>query len=255
MSDMRSKHYVIGFGGAKGAGKDTAAQMLATELSSDGTPVTVMGMSDVLRDAIRLVSPLVMVPNDHTLSPHIVGPNRELNEVLSSTNWAIHPTGNDEVTIWVYDSLELGLKQELGMTQEEAYTELKRVPYIRSFLQTLGTEVGRNLIHPEIWVQVAHRRIREALKHGHVIITGIRFPNELEMFSVDPPKFDAEGFSVYVDRDTAAGDSHPSETSVSSKDFELYVDNSGTLEELESVRVPALHQIIEGIANRRHIIF
>jgi hypothetical protein len=252
MSDMRSKHYVIGFGGAKGAGKDTAAHMLAKELSSDGTPVTVMGMSDVLRDAIRILNPLIVVPNAHTLTPNIIGPNRSLNELMGDAFGAISPEADSDAVIWHYTYLEDALAESLGLTPEAAYTELKRVIHVREFLQKLGTEVGRDLIHPAVWVEVAARRIHEGLKTGHVIVTGIRFPNELAMF--EPQRYhNDEAFSVYVDRDTAAGDMHASETSVSPKDFELYVDNSGTLEELEAVRVPALRQIIDGIANRRKL--
>lgn len=49
----------------------------------------------------------------------------------------------------------------------------------RRLLQTLGTEWGRDLIHPEIWVLSTLRRI-EFSDAPLVVITDVRFPNEAE---------------------------------------------------------------------------
>ena len=54
---------------------------------------------------------------------------------------------------------------------------------IRYMLQTLGTEWGRNLIHPDIWILEAERRLKQmsnANDTDGVIITDCRFPNEAD---------------------------------------------------------------------------
>ncbi len=48
----------------------------------------------------------------------------------------------------------------------------------RRLLQTLGTDWGRNMIHPEIWVMATMQRADVAA--GDICITDVRFPNEAE---------------------------------------------------------------------------
>jgi GTPase SAR1 family protein len=47
-------------------------------------------------------------------------------------------------------------------------------------LQVLGTDWGRERLGPHVWVEMAHKRIKESLKDARaiVIIDDLRFPNE-----------------------------------------------------------------------------
>ncbi len=47
----------------------------------------------------------------------------------------------------------------------------------RRLLQTLGTDWGRNMIHPEIWVMATMQKI-EASPEFNFCLTDVRFPNE-----------------------------------------------------------------------------
>ena len=53
----------------------------------------------------------------------------------------------------------------------------------RRMLQTLGTEWGRETIHPEIWIRIARERIQLIQEMGgtNIVITDVRFDNEAEM--------------------------------------------------------------------------
>lgn len=52
----------------------------------------------------------------------------------------------------------------------------------RRAMQTLGTEWGRHLIHPDLWVRLAEAPVCAALDHGgRVVIDDLRFPNEAAM--------------------------------------------------------------------------
>jgi hypothetical protein len=134
----------------------------------------------------------------------------------------------------------------------------------RLLLQLLGTECGREIIHPNIWVNalfVDYKVIGDNLLEGEIrkvrdedliypnwIITDMRFPNELEAVK------DRGGITIRVNRfmKTQKGmpknrrgnymvsqptDNHPSETALDNAEFDYMIDNNGTIEELiEQVR-------------------
>lgn len=114
------------------------------------------------------------------------------------------------------------------------YTEAKKHSDVRVYLQKLGTEVGRDMIDPDVWVRIAEKKIRALWAEGKdVVITAMRFPNEVAMVER------MGGESVWVNRtapDDAESDesvsAHTSEGSVSEEDFELRIENDGTLEDL-----------------------
>lgn len=52
----------------------------------------------------------------------------------------------------------------------------------RELMQTLGTEWGRNCVHPDIWLLTAREAIQDAWHQGQsVVITDVRFENEAQM--------------------------------------------------------------------------
>ena len=52
----------------------------------------------------------------------------------------------------------------------------------RHILQTLGTEFGRNCIHPDVWLMSWEHRARQLLEAGHsVVADDIRYANEAAM--------------------------------------------------------------------------
>ena len=49
----------------------------------------------------------------------------------------------------------------------------------RQLMQTLGTEWGRELVHPDIWIRRAERLLANYRRiSASVVITDVRFPNE-----------------------------------------------------------------------------
>ena len=69
----------------------------------------------------------------------------------------------------------------IGLTEREIEGDLKEVPCPalmgrtpRHALVTLGTEWGRDLIHPDLWVNAWHR----TLPAGNVVTEDLRFRNE-----------------------------------------------------------------------------
>jgi hypothetical protein len=125
----------------------------------------------------------------------------------------------------------------------------------RLLMQLLGTECGRNIIHPNIWVNSLFADYRKSLKivdldqeenvkleetgvYPNWIITDLRFPNELQAVK------DRGGITIKVNRsfnhkmgskETNTLDLtplHPSEIALDSAEFDYVIDNNSTIGEL-----------------------
>jgi hypothetical protein len=113
----------------------------------------------------------------------------------------------------------------------------------RKLLQLLGTECGRNIIHPNIWVNATMvdynpisgtmdvRRSKETFPNW--IITDMRFPNELEAIK------NRNGITIRINRGLVERTGkliqepeHISETALNNAKFDYVIENDGTIEEL-----------------------
>lgn len=112
-------------------------------------------------------------------------------------------------------------------SEEEALTELhSEILTPRLILQLLGTEGGRDVIHPNIWVNATLGNLTE---NDFCIVTDVRFPNEVEGIKK------RKGIVVRVVRPSKVSTStHPSETALNEyQDWDYVIINDGTLEDLE----------------------
>jgi len=112
----------------------------------------------------------------------------------------------------------------------------------RLLLQLLGTDAGRNIIHPDIWVNSLMSQYKpypqlyldyDSLPNW--IFTDVRFPNEAKAIS------DKNGILIRVNRKTYSEyrgklvetfNVHPSETALDDYTFTHVIDNNGTIEDL-----------------------
>ena len=65
--------------------------------------------------------------------------------------------------------------------QSQPWSQVKDDPEVRRLMQVLGTEVGRNLFDPDLWVRLAKRKLESTLSVGDVVVTDVRFPNEARL--------------------------------------------------------------------------
>ena len=95
----------------------------------------------------------------------------------------------------------------------------KEIPWLsggmtgRKLLQLCGTEFGRDMVDPDIWVKVARRKVEPLVDMGlHVFVDDLRFDNEARMIR------SLGGYVVEVERDgyEYESDKHKSEFGVSS---------------------------------------
>ncbi len=116
---------------------------------------------------------------------------------------------------------------------------------MRHLLQTLGTDWGRNMIHPELWVLCASRSIAAACDNGDsVVVEDVRFDDEARYIR------SRGGLIVHITRDTGLVDQHASESGVVVDDGDLVIVNSGEMERfrfdvLDSLGVEDLESVYE----------
>ncbi|MBT2484760.1 MULTISPECIES: hypothetical protein [unclassified Microbacterium] len=156
-----------------------------------------------------------------------LGMSDALHEAMLAIDPIVEAYGN------VYDT-EVEFARYSELIAEVGYVEAKKIPEVRRLLQQLGTEVGRNMIGENVWVQIMARKIDDHRAAGHpVVVTGIRFPNEVRMIA------QLGGQALWIERPgvhapTAGTAAHASENSVSADDFHSTLLNDGTLAELEA---------------------
>jgi hypothetical protein len=197
---------LLGLGGKLRAGKDAVGDYLA-----ENKNFVKLGMSDALNEALLKLDPWIPVVGERVVE-----------------HWE---TEEESGTKYYYEGDWLRYRKFHELL---GYVEAKKNPEVRRLLQVLGTEVGREMIDPDVWVKIAEAKIKKLWSEGHnVVITAVRFPNELEMIAR------LGGTTVWVERPEEArgvsegvNGAHASETSVSRDDFDLTIDNTGTLEDL-----------------------
>lgn len=128
----------------------------------------------------------------------------------------------------------------VGFTQEQLYGDQKEVldhdlgitP--RHAMQTLGTDWGRDLIAPDIWVKLWKRKAQSLIDVGaSVVADDVRFKNEAQAIR------DLGGVILLINRDGLERGNHVSESCPVVADFVIH--NNGSESELHS----AIRAIVE----------
>lgn len=101
----------------------------------------------------------------------------------------------------------------------------------RQLMQTLGTEWGRQLVDPDIWVTQTRRwcqSFHDDDPEAAIILTDVRFQNEADFIRRNG------GVLIHIKRQNAgAVASHSSESGVDYReDIDFVIHNNGTLDEL-----------------------
>lgn len=145
--------------------------------------------------------------------------NREFKETPLGKEWWHYKLKSGAISpIWHYaDKVH-------NATCKECYL-VKPTP--RLFLQLLGTQAGRQLFHPNIWVNILISRYKSDQKW---IISDVRFPNEVKAIK------DKGGVVVRIHRPsilTNGQELHESETALDNyNNFDHTFINDGSIEDL-----------------------
>lgn len=203
---------VIGLGGKLRSGKDTVADYLAS--NHDFVKI---GMSDALRLALYTQNPWIHITEAEA---------RHLFELTGSAAVAMGSTG----VRTIISPFDQWIKYRV-IEDAVGYTEAKDAAgEVREALQVLGTEVGRQIIGENVWVDIAERGIAEYRAQGRsVALTGVRFENEQSMIRR------IGGTLAWIERpglDTATAHAAHASEQATGEDFDLTISNAGTLHDL-----------------------
>jgi len=144
---------------------------------------------------------------------HLTWPVKLVAEIPSDMP-GLHP-----YNVSAYTTPETYLQHRPHSTLEE------RSMTVREVLQFIGTELFRNQLDPDVWLNSIF--LKPWREDDVVIIADARFPNEAEIAREN-------GLLIGIERDTGlVSDGHKSETALD--DFVNYhytIDNNGSFEEL-----------------------
>ena len=253
---------IIGISGKIGSGKDTVGriiQMLIAEKSEAYRPamwslealfsnrtdvskyltlhsnVEIKKFADTLKDIVCMLIGCTREQLE----------NQEFKNTELGEEWNCYKYQSD------YNVFSLTLDKEkayyLSYSKPENIIEQRLTP--RLLLQLLGTECGRDIIHPNIWVNALFsnyipKQIGYEFNYSHWIITDMRFPNELKAVK------SRGGITIRVNRNTCncvtqdmaetcnnkcsnnTHLQHSSETALDNAEFDYTIENNGTIEEL-----------------------
>ncbi len=104
----------------------------------------------------------------------------------------------------------------------------------RYLLQTLGTNYGRDCIHPNIWIKIA---LRKTVGYSRCVFTDVRFKNEAFMLRQHHFTPDTQIWRIErpgCDGKNSNGTWHASECEVPLIDVNCTLKNNGTIIDLES---------------------
>lgn len=135
---------IIGLVGRKQHGKSTVANHLVEQHG-----FIQLNFADALRDVVRTLNPYVRM--EHDTDPTLdTGEYRRYNALLN----------------------------------DYGYERAKAFPEVRRLLQVLGTEVGRDIIGLNIWVDIVLNRVAtiylDSTIEPDIVIADVRFENEID---------------------------------------------------------------------------
>ena len=177
---------IIGLNGKAGSGKDAFAGFLGE------VGFTRYAFADAVREAALTINPIL------------------------STNWRASPEHDPKL-----EELRLA-----DVVESYGWDRAKReIAEVRRLLQVIGTEMGRNILGENCWVDIVAKQIAQG--DGKAVIADLRFPNEAEYVKEN------DGLIVNIIRDRnphAINTAHPSEQYKPDADIVIY--NDGSLEDL-----------------------
>ena len=189
--------------------------------------------------------------------------DREFKETKLGEEWDKFKVVRTKITkferideVFYFSTIEEANKFKLNNLNYDYFGKIEKVEMTpRLMLQLLGTDCGREIIHPSIWVNSLMTEYKSKLSsnnpvddldweprfiYPNFIITDTRFPNELEAVKK------REGITIRVNRNfegkwidkqewdlhTKGIVPHESETALDNSTFDYEIINDGTISEL-----------------------
>jgi hypothetical protein len=168
---------ILMLAGNAGVGKDTVAKEIAVKVPS----THMISQAEPIKEAVRQLG---------ATQEQLYGPSEARNTPISFNKGVLETYSLDgpDTDYYAHQICKKFAADGLGDLKHfhpvrKWLTNPKYVYQgvtVRSLLQTLGTECGRNNIHPDIWINLAINRAYGLLRTENlVVITDGRFRNEI----------------------------------------------------------------------------
>ncbi len=242
---------IVGISGKKQSGKNTVAliwQYLYDYYSNNYTyPITVEDFKEYVKNNDHLKSVWIQKSFAHKIKQITCILLGCTMEQLEDPIFKETPLG-EEWWVWVYYEepttwdRTLTIHEEIAKRNDTSGMAKQRKLTPRMLMQMLGTEFGRDMVHPNLWVnslfsEYLPKKLSIGIdkygvqtiidKYPSWVITDVRFFNEVKAIK------DREGILIRVNRDSDSKDSHVSENElITYKDWDYVIDNNYSLSEL-----------------------
>lgn len=158
--------------------------------------------------------------------------DRDFKDQELSQEWWYHKAGFVNADGSEIEQRLISYTEELTEEISIAHTStlMKLTP--RVMLQLLGTEAGRNIIHPNIWVNALFSTYTS---ESNWVITDCRFPNEAEAIKQRGGKLIRLNriYDTPLTEEQIAISQHPSETGLDNyQGFDALIENDGSILDL-----------------------
>lgn len=219
---------IIGISGKAGSGKDVIAEMFKlcefaeqkrlTTLSKPQTDEEMLFLIRMIKSSlVHNVEVIRFADKVKDIVCSIIGctrtqlEDRQFKETPLGEEWWYYKSG-DTIIPYHYNN-------------PHPY-ELLIKPTPRLFLQQIGTECGRNIIHPNVWINATANLIKMYKGNCTFIIPDLRFLNEKRWLE------NQNGITIRVRRDNLPTMNHESETALDNEPHDYIILNNGTLYDL-----------------------
>jgi hypothetical protein len=188
--------HLIGFGGYPRVGKDTASNILVERFGFERR-----AFGDLVKDGLLATDPYV------PLTSGLV--NRDGSEMFQLKRLSeiiIEPVRN-------------------GLSWSESWDHAKDIPEVRRLLEQFATDFGRNVLHPELWVQFAFMKMEENPSE-RVVFSDVRYPEESNAIRT------RHGRVVRIDRPGVGPLNDHDAQRIAATRWDTKIVNDGTVEDL-----------------------
>lgn len=221
---------MIGLSGKAGSGKTLARKLIVEKLINLNVPEELIITDSFANPVRKIVAELTGCTTDDLLKSEfknkilsekwtkykIISKNKDLNSFDYNIN-------NKHELIDIFHSL-IHLNENIDINVSSA------TPTYRDLLRYIGTDIGRNSLHTDIWIDSLNKRFTSTSGEFY-IIDDVRFLNEVNYI-----KDFCNGIIINInDKNLKDNSSHESETSLDSfNDYNYVIEN--TTKDLNKLR-------------------
>lgn len=231
------KPTIVLVSGKMRSGKDTFSDILVDELKLFNIKTTKTFFSKILKDDCK-----------SDFEQYVTVHNNYLRTLYKQFTYLKNKIPLANMLYYDFNDIENIIKD--GIISEDNFYENKN-QFTRSLLQLYGTEIFRDRVDKNHWINKTFEVIDKSFKDGSneiVVISDTRFPNEItKIKEYCKDKYDVITIRIVRDLERSKiADEHESEKALDSfNDFDLVVFNNSTLMDLESrIQTIAINNIL-----------